>query len=82
MAVVDEYRKVKCDNCGKEKIVDHSGQYPSNWLIILITEWIGLGGYKRYNKDVCSDKCALKLLHNLNKIPKIPINSLKKCGLL
>lgn len=67
---VAEYRKVKCDNCEKEKIVKNSGRYPPNWIVISINEWIGNIGHSRYCKDVCSGKCAIDLLNNLKKLPK------------
>lgn len=66
-----EYRKVKCDECGKEEEVKGGGSYPSsNWLVIEISEWSGSTGQGRLNREVCSDKCALKLMKDLKKIPK------------
>jgi len=69
MAIV-EYRKVKCDECGKEEIVKHSGCYPDNWLVISIFKWSGNTGRGRLNKEVCSEKCAINLMKKLKKIPK------------
>ncbi len=67
---VIEYRKVKCDNCGKEEVVKNDGWRPSHWLEISITEWSERVGEGRLNKEVCSEKCALELLKNLKEIPK------------
>ncbi len=69
MAIV-EYRKVKCDECGKEEEVKYSGSRPSSWLEINIVSWFGSTGDTLLNKEVCSEKCALKLIKKLKKIPK------------
>ncbi len=66
-----EYRKVKCDECGKEEEVKDSGCYPDNWLVISIFQWSGNSGRRRLEKEVCSEKCAIKLLKKLKKIPKL-----------
>ena len=68
--MIVEYRKVKCDNCGKEEEVKHSGTKPTHWLEISITDWKGNSGYGRLNREVCSEKCALELIKNLKEIPK------------
>ncbi len=65
-----EYRKVKCDECGKEEIIKNSGSYPSYRLVIDISEWFGSTGEIRLNKEVCSEECALKLMKKLKEIPK------------
>lgn len=69
MTIVD-YRKVKCDECGKEEEVKGSGSRPSRWLEISITGWEGNSGMGRLNREVCSEKCALKLLNKLKEIPE------------
>jgi len=69
MAIID-YRKVKCDNCGKEEEIKDGGCKPSHWLEISIVEWFGNSGEGRLNKEVCSEKCAIELMSNLKKIPK------------
>ena len=68
--VVIEYRKVKCDECGKEEEIESGGSRPTNWLEISITEWFGNNGNVRLNREVCSEKCALKLIKKLKEIPK------------
>lgn len=69
MAII-EYRKVKCDECGKEEEIKDGGTRPTHWLEISITDWAGSTGHGRLNREVCSEKCALKLIHNLKKLPK------------
>ncbi len=69
MAIIN-YRKVKCDECGKEEEIKDSGSRPSNWFEVSITEWFGSSGYGRFGKEVCTEKCALKIIHKLKKIPK------------
>ena len=69
MSIV-EYRKVKCDNCRKEKIIRDSGSYPSGWLVIEIYEWDGMSGRERLHKEVCSGKCALEIIKKVKKIPE------------
>ena len=65
-----EYRKVKCDECGKEEEIKHGGTKPSNWFEVSIIEWSGSSGEGRLNKEVCSEECALKLIKKLKEIPK------------
>ncbi len=65
-----EYRKVKCDECGKEEEIKSGGCKPTNWLEISVVEWHGSSGEGRLNKEVCSEKCALELMKKLKKIPK------------
>ena len=69
MTIVN-YRKVKCDECEKEEEIKDSGTKPTNWLEVNITEWFGNTGYGRFCKEVCTEKCALKIIHKLKKIPK------------
>jgi len=73
MAIVN-YRKVKCDECGKEEEVKDGGEKPSQWLEISIVEWFGNSGEGRLQREVCSEECALKLLKELKKIPDREIN--------
>ncbi len=68
--MIIEYRKVKCDNCGKEEEIKDGGTRPSNWFEISITEWSGNSGYGRFCKEVCTEKCALEVIHKLKKIPE------------
>ena len=68
--VVIEYRKVKCDECGKVEEADGGESYPSNWFTIAVHKWFGNMGNGELNKEVCSEKCAIKLMNNLKKIPK------------
>jgi len=51
MAVI-EYRKVKCDECGKEEEIKDGGTRPSNWFEVSITEWYGSSGDVRLNREV------------------------------
>ena len=65
-----QYRKVKCDQCGKEvEMKGDFGSMPIGWFEIEITEWNGSTGEGRFNKEVCSESCALKVLKELKKIP-------------
>lgn len=68
--MIIEYRKVKCDECEKVVEVEGAGSLPSNWLVIEVVEWSGSSGQVRLNKEVCSEKCVLKFMKNLKKIPK------------
>lgn len=68
--VIVEYRKVKCDECGKEEEIKDGGTKPSRWLEVSIVEWFGSTGEGRLSKEVCSEKCAFKLIKKLKKIPK------------
>lgn len=70
MAVV-EYRKVKCDECGKEVEIKEPMHLPCSWLEIDITECCGASGTVVLSKEVCSRKCALNMLKKLKKIPKV-----------
>lgn len=69
MAVI-EYRKVKCDECGKEEEIKYGGTKPTNWFEISITQWSGNNGDGRLNREVCNEECALKLMKKLKEIPK------------
>ncbi len=69
-----EYRKVKCDECGKEESVEGGGSYPPQWLVIGISEWNGDIGQGRLTKEVCCEECALKLMKELKEIPEREIN--------
>ncbi len=68
--VIVNYRKVKCDECGKEEEIKDGGTRPSNWFEVSITEWFGSTGSVRFCKEVCTEKCALDLIRKLKKIPK------------
>jgi len=59
----------KCDQCGKE-VEFEEGHLPDHWLEIAITEWWGSSGTGILSREVCSNKCALDLMHALKKIPK------------
>jgi len=71
MSIVN-FRKVKCDNCGKEETIEGGCNLPFGWLEVQITEWQGNSGRTRFDKEVCNDKCALELIHKLKKIPPKP----------
>ena len=68
--VIIEYRKVKCDECGKKEEIKEGGTKPTNWFEVSIAQWFGNTGNVRLNKEVCSEKCALKLIKKLKGIPK------------
>lgn len=68
--MIVEYRKVKCNNCGKEEKIKDGGSKPTKWLDISITEWFRDTGTGRFNREVCSDKCVLELIKKLKEIPK------------
>jgi len=64
-----EFAKYKCDNC--EKIVDVIGNgMPSLWFVFSISEWSGMSGETRLEKDICSESCVFELLRKLKEIPK------------
>ncbi len=68
MSVV-QYEKHKCDNCGKE--VETKGNYrPRGWYEININKWSFNRGDILLDKEVCSEKCVLELLHKIEKVPK------------
>lgn len=68
--MIVEYRKVKCDSCGKEQTVKEPIEMPFSWLNINILENKNDYGRSVLDKDICSRQCALKFLHQLKKIPK------------
>lgn len=69
MSVI-QYRKMKCDECGKTQEVNEKLQsYPSGWLEVNVTEWTGNTGHGLVYKEICSTKCALKILHTIKIIP-------------
>jgi len=69
--VIINYRKVKCDECGKEvEMKEEIGSLPDNWFEVSITKWFGTTGDRLFHKEVCSEKCAMKTLKKLNKLPK------------
>ena len=69
--MITQYRKIKCDCCDKEEeIVEGSFRRPPTWLEISVTKWIGNSGDGIYNKEVCSKKCAIKMMNNVKKLPE------------
>jgi len=68
MAII-RYQRNKCDECGKEVDSKEYNQ-PYGWLEITICRWKGSMGEHVFRKEVCSKKCALKMLKKLKRIPK------------
>jgi len=69
MSIV-EYRKVKCDECGKEVTIKEAGySIPFGWYELGITLGKKSHGQGVYDKELCSKKCILKHANNLKKIP-------------
>ena len=69
--MIVEYRKVRCDECGKEETVAGAANFPSGWLTLGITEWSGSSGHEFLSKDICSRRCALRLMKKIKTIPKV-----------
>lgn len=69
--MIVQYRKAKCDNCSKEKIVEGAGWLPFGWLTISVAQTHGLMGNIVLTKEVCSKKCAIAFMNKIKKIPKI-----------
>lgn len=62
--VIVQYRKVKCDICEKEvEIKEQYGSLPRNWYELSATQWFGSSGRIKFNKEVCSEKCLKKAMH-------------------
>ena len=68
--MIVEYRKVRCDECGKEEIIQDSGLLPLGCLAINIHEAYGTIAHPVLEKEVCSRKCAIKLMNETKKLPK------------
>lgn len=69
--MITQYRKARCDKCGKEKIVEGSGILPFGWLTLSVTRMRGLIGNIILAKEVCSKKCAIAFMSKIKEIPKI-----------
>ena len=55
MSIV-QYRKVKCDECGKIVEIKESSHLPSGWLSIELCEWHGTSGTGRVlEEDIKAD---------------------------
>lgn len=67
--MIIQYKKIKCDNCGKEEMVKENVRSKDR-IEISIVQWSGSVGQERLVKDTCSDKCALELIKGLKRIPK------------
>lgn len=72
MSVV-EFRKLRCDNCRKERVVEGFGSHPSGWLEISITRNNTLYGCIVFLKDACCDNCALEIMKKISRVPKITV---------
>lgn len=68
---VSQYKRYKCDNCGKEKEIrnDFSDQFPTRWIKIEIWEHIQNIGRRRFYKEVCSHKCMKEVMSKFKKLP-------------
>ncbi|MEK6949368.1 MAG: hypothetical protein AABX34_04050 [Nanoarchaeota archaeon] len=69
--MIIEYRKARCDKCGKEEIVEGAGTLPFRWLTISLAETHGLMDNIILTKEVCSKKCAVAFMNKIRDIPKI-----------
>lgn len=68
--MIIQNRKAKCDNCGKENIVEGAGWLPFGWLTICLTRMHGVTGNQILSKEVCSKKCAISFMNKIKEIPK------------
>ena len=68
--MITQYRKARCDKCGREKIVEGAGTLPFGWLTLSLTQMRGLIGNIILTKEVCSKKCAIAFMNKINDIPK------------
>ena len=70
---VTQIRKVRCDNCDKECEASPGACLPLGWFELNITEWHTNCGERRLQKDLCSEKCLMELMHKIEKLdPKKP----------
>ena len=67
------YRKVKCDNCGKEvELNDEIGfSIPHRWFEIDVVEGMKGHGQGILRVEVCSEKCVIKKLHSITKLKRL-----------
>ena len=71
--VVTQIKKVKCDNCLKEREAPSGACMPFGWFELSVTEWHRNCGERRLHKDLCSEKCAIELMHKIEKLdPRKP----------
>lgn len=68
--MIIQYRKARCDNCSKEKIVEGVGSLPFGWLTISVAQTHGLTGNIILTKEFCSKKCAIAFMNKIKEIPK------------
>ncbi|GEM_PF-3041720 len=68
--MIIQYRKARCDKCGREKAVEGAGILPFGWLCLSLTQMRGLMGNTILTKEVCGKKCAVALMNKIRIIPK------------
>ncbi|MCD6496563.1 MAG: hypothetical protein J7K54_04800 [Candidatus Aenigmarchaeota archaeon] len=66
---IAEYRRIRCDSCGKEETVRNGYDLPYGWFTITAAESLGPVEVTRFEKDACSEKCVLEIMHGLKKLP-------------
>lgn len=62
---IEEFKKFKCDMCGKEEI-KQGCWLPKEWLHFLLDK--KRNGLKNIEKQFCSDKCTLKYFHTVKRL--------------
>ncbi len=68
--MIVQYRKARCDNCGKERMVEGIGSLPLLWLKLSLNQTHGVMGNTVLAKEVCSKKCAIAFMNKIKEIPK------------
>ena len=70
--MIVQYRKARCDLCGKEaEVRENSGDLPLGWIETKIAKRNGSMGYVVIKQETCSEECALKLIQSIKEIPKV-----------
>ncbi len=70
---VSQYKRYKCDNCGKEKEIRSDFGYdhiPTGWFIIEIHQFKQSIGTRRFYKEVCSHKCVKEVMSKFKGLPR------------
>lgn len=70
MALI-EYRRLKCDQCGRLKdLLENEKPRRTTYFRVTITRWKYNMGTDALQRDACSERCVLRILRSIRKIPK------------
>lgn len=69
---ISQYKRYKCDNCGKEKEMrsDFGDEFPTGWFRIEIYSFSQGIGTARFYKEVCSHKCVKEVMSKFKGLPR------------